>query len=67
MSEMIERLSKVIASNRGGTESEIAAAVLKEMREPTQRMILGGVTLEPTRNSAMVKFIYQGMLDGAMK
>lgn len=67
MSEMIERLSKVIASNKNGTESEIAIAVLKALREPTQKMILAGVTLEPTRNSATVRYIFQGMIDGAMK
>jgi hypothetical protein len=67
MSEMIERVSKVIASNKGRTESEIALAILKSLREPTRQMILGGVTLEPTRNSDMVKFIYQGMIDTALK
>lgn len=65
MSEMVERLAKIIS--RGGDSSEVAVAVLKEMRTPTQKMMLGGVTLEPTRNAEIIKFIYQGMIDAAMK
>lgn len=70
MSEMVERLTKTISATGYANEAEarhIAAEVLRSMREPTSQMVRGGVTLEPTRNSSMVKFIYQGMMDAALK
>ena len=70
MSEMIERLTKVACATGYVSEDEarqLIPELLKAMREPTGQMVRGGVTLEPTRSSEVVKFVYMGMMDGALK